>query len=197
MTDKKILQTFLAATALTLIACALYIGLAGTSDDNIRLLLRLSGRCAFLLLLVIFVARPLRQLFQTPVTQSLLRNRPMLGVTFAGIHTAHLLVLIYRARQVPDFELSVAANLLGALTYAVIFAMLITTFSGPRRALGPKAWKVLHRFGLYWLTGFFTQTQLPRSLDDLSEMNWWLSSLIALALLTRLTAFFARRRSSG
>ena len=67
-------------------------------------------------------------------------------------------MLVYRAQQVPDVELPVMANLLGVLTYAVIFAMVITTFSAPKRAIGPKSWKVLHKIGLYWLTAAFALT---------------------------------------
>jgi uncharacterized membrane protein YfhO len=70
--------------------------------------------------------------------------------------------------------------------------MLITSFDRPARAIGRKAWKVLHKAGLFWLVFAFAQTQLPDSLDDLSGMNWWLVALIVLALVIRMTAFFAK-----
>ena len=73
-----------------------------------------------------------------------------------------------------------------------MYAMLLTTFRAPRRALGPRAWRVLHKLGLFWLTYAFSQTQLPRSTEDLSGMNWWLVSLLGMALVIRLTAFFAK-----
>jgi len=53
MSNLKILRIFLGAT-----------------DDSIRLLLRLTARIAFLVLLVIFVAWPSQQLFRTPFTRS-------------------------------------------------------------------------------------------------------------------------------
>lgn len=193
MNDRKFLGAFLAATALTIVGGALYLNFAGASDENLLLLLRLTARASFLLLLVVFVARPLRQIIHSPFTQALLKNRPLIGVTFAGIHTAHFAVLVYRAQINPDFEMTVTANWSGAIVYALIFAMLVTTFSGPRRAIGPKAWRILHKVGLYVVTAAFVQTQLPRTTDGWSDVNWWMMSLIIAALVVRLTAFLARR----
>ena len=193
MNDRKFLIAFVTATALTIAGWALYLSAAGATDENILLQLRLTARISFVLLLAVFVARPLRQLFKTPFTQSLLRNRPLIGVIFAGVHTGHLALLVYRARQATDFELAATENLFGALLYAIIYAMLITTFSRPRRAIGPKAWKYLHKIGLYAITIGFVQTQLPRTLDEWSMINWWLMSLIFVALVIRLTAYFAKR----
>lgn len=187
---------FVAAAGLTSIASVAYLALSGITDDNIRLLLRLSARIAFLVLLVIFAARPLRQLIATPATATLLKNRRLLGVAFAGIHTAHLALILYRADQVPDFEFDVLQSLPGSITYVFIYMMLITSFDEPARALGRNAWKILHKVGLYWIFAIFLQTQLPRSLDNLADANWWLIALIVLALAIRLTAFFAKRRST-
>lgn len=185
---------FFAAVGLTAALAAAYLSIAGISDESIRLLLRLSARCAFLVLLVIFVARPLQQLFATPATARLLKNRRLLGVAFAGIHTVHLALIVYRVNQIPDDSFNALDNLPGAATYLVIYLMLLTSFDVPARALGRKAWKVLHKVGLYLLCGVFAQTQLPRSLHDLAEANWWFISLIAVAIVIRLAAFFARRR---
>ena len=197
MSNLKILRVFLGATALTIIGCALYLNFAGVTDDNIRLLLRLTARIAFLVLLVIFVARPLQQMFRTPFTRSLVLNRPLFGAAFAGVHTGHFALLMYRAQQVSDFEFSVTGNLMGMLTYIIIYVMLVTTFSGPRRMIGPTAWRILHKVGLYWITAIFAQTQLPRSWSDLSDLNWWLVALLLVALVIRLTAFIRQQRLSS
>ena len=185
---------FCAAVGLTAALATAYLSFAGISDESIRLMLRLSARVAFLVLLVIFVARPLQQLFATPATAKLLQNRRHLGVTFAGIHTVHLALILYRVQQLPDDDFNALDNLPGVVAYLVIYLMLITSFDAPARAIGPKAWKVLHKVGLYLLFGIFLQTQLPRSLDNLAEVNWWLISLTAVAIAIRLTAFFTRRR---
>jgi DMSO/TMAO reductase YedYZ heme-binding membrane subunit len=180
------------AFAVTLAASGVYLAAAGASEENLRLLLRLTAQVAFVLLLFVFAARPLRELLRTPLTLGLLRNRALLGIAFAGVHTAHLALLVTRMQLFPGFELLVARNLPGALTYLVMYTMVLTTFRAPKRALGPRAWRALHKLGLFWLTYAFSQTQLPRSLDDLSGVNWWLVSLLVAALVIRLTAFFAK-----
>ena len=191
--DRRTLIQFVASTALVSAACLMYLNTAGWTDDNIRLLLRLTARVAFVVLMLVFIARPLRKLIKTPLTLALLKNRKLVGVTFAGIHTAHMALIIYRARQVSDFEFSIADNLSGMFTYVVIYLMLITSFSGPARAIGPKAWRILHKAGLFLIMAVFAQTQLPESLNDLSEVNWGIVGFLMFALLVRGTAFFTRR----
>lgn len=195
VTDRRIAAMYSGAVLLTLAGSAAFLAAAGTADANIALVLRLTARIAFLVLLAVFVARPLRQLLRTPFTAALLRYRPLVGVAFAGIHTGHLLLIVYRAREVADFQFRVADNLPGAVTYLIIFTMVVTTFSAPRRAIGPRAWRALHQAGLYWVTFVFVQTQLPRSVHELADVNWWLLAIVAAAVVVRMTAFFATRLS--
>lgn len=185
---------FLAAGGFIGISSAVYLGAAGINGDSLGVLLRASARVAFVLLLVVFIARPLRQLVATPATTKLLQNRRLLGIAFAGVHVAHLGLLIFKVNQVPGFSLDPAANYLGVATYSVILALLVTSYDAPARALGAKRWKILHKIGLYWLFVTFAQTQLPDSLDRLEGTNWWLIALIAIAVIIRLTAFFAKRK---
>lgn len=191
--DQRTLVQFVVSTALVAAACVAYFATAGLADDSIRLLLRLTARVAFVVLLLVFIARPLRELIKTPLTLALLKNRKQIGVTFAGIHTVHMTLIFYRAQQVPDFEFSLASNLPGMVTYVVIYLMLITSFSGPAKAIGPKAWRILHKTGLFLITAVFAQTLLPRSMDDLADVNWGLVGFLIFALLVRATAFFARQ----
>ena len=195
--DRRTLVQFLASTTLVAAACVAYLAAAGLADDDIRLLLRLTAQVAFVVLLLVFIARPLRDLIKTPLTLTLLKNRKQLGVTFAGIHTVHMTLIFYRAQQISDFEFSLASNLLGMVTYVVIYLMLITSFSGPAKAIGPKAWRILHKAGLFLVTAVFAQTQLPRSMDDLADANWALIGLLIFALLVRVTAFFGNRKKAG
>jgi len=195
--DQRTLVQFLASIALVAATCVAYLATAGLADDNIRLLLRLTARVAFVVLLLVFVARPLRDLIKTPLTLALLQNRKQLGVTFAGIHTVHMTLIIYLAQQAPDFELNLTSNMPGMATYVVIYLMLITSFSGPARAIGPKAWRILHKTGLFLVTAVFARTQLPKSIDDLSEVNWEIVGLLIFAVLVRVTAFFAKRKKAG
>ena len=192
-TDQRLWRTYTGTLALTLAGSALYLAVAGSGDEHIRLLLRLTARLALIALLVVFVARPLRQIVRTPLTLALLRYRPLAGLAFAGIHTGHLLLILYRAWQVPAFDFHIAEHTVGGIAYIVMFAMVITTFHGPARLIGPRAWRILHKSGLYLLTAIFAQTQLPESLATISTMNWPLVVLLLLALVIRLTAFLAIR----
>ena len=97
--DQRTLVQFLASIALVAATCVAYLATAGLADDNIRLLL------------LVFIARPLRDLIKTPLTLALLQNRKQLGVTFAGIHTVHMTLIIYLAQQAPDFELNLTSNM--------------------------------------------------------------------------------------
>ena len=108
---------------------------------------------------------------------------------------AHLGLLLLKSNYSPDFQLYAAANYPGVLTYMVVFAMLVTSWNRPARALGPGRWKILHKVGLYWLFVTFSQTQLPRSLDTLEIVNGWFIALITIALVIRLTAYRLQRAS--
>lgn len=173
-----------------------YFALAGLSLETIDLMLRLSARIAFLILLLVFVARPLQQMLKAPGTAKLLRSRRLLGIAFAGVHIAHLGVLLVKDRVIEDFDLLQLANGPGMFVYLVILAMLVTSWNAAAKAIGPKAWKVLHKGGLYVLFIAFSQTQLPYPGQSWEGVNWWFLTLIAIALVIRLTAFLAQRAKS-
>ncbi|MGI9219563.1 MAG: hypothetical protein ACR2QS_00840, partial [Woeseiaceae bacterium] len=61
-----------------------FLNAVGTTDESVRETLRLSARVSFVILLIIFVARPAQQIFRTPFTAKLLRRRRLLGVAFTG-----------------------------------------------------------------------------------------------------------------
>jgi len=184
---------FLATAGVALAAAFAVLEVAGNSEENIRALLRLTARFAFLLLLLVFIARPLRQLRKAPGTLALLKNRRLLGIGFAGMHTAHLALIFYLLNQVPTFEFNWLARLPGIATYTMMYLMLITSFDRPARAIGAKRWKILHKIGLYWLFAAFAQRELPRSLDNVDLAIWLLTACIAVALVIRLSAFVANR----
>jgi DMSO/TMAO reductase YedYZ heme-binding membrane subunit len=75
-----------------------------------------------------------------------------------------------------------------------MFAMLITSFQRPARALRPRAWKVLHKTGLFVLFAAFLDSQLPKELEQLETANAILIGLAVLAVAARVGAFIRRRR---
>lgn len=193
--NQRTAASFFGAMVLTCVASATYLLTTGIDDESIRLALRVSGRVAFAILIVVFAARPMQQLLKKPWTAKLLRNRKLLGVAFAGIHTAHFGLILMRANHVPEF--SVPFNLSGLAVYGFMFLMVITSFSGPARAIGPKAWKVLHKLGLYVMFAGFAMSQLPLGNNELEVANGVLIVLAAAALVARIMAFLANRRPAA
>lgn len=169
---------------------------AGFTVENIQVLLRLTARTSFVILLFVFVARPLHQFFKTQSTSRLLRRRRLLGIAFAGMHTAHLLLIFYRLHSSEDFEL-VARNLPGAFVYLVIFAMFVTSFDSTTRWLGRKNWKILHTVGLWVIFVAFAQREIPRSLETAESANWILTTLALAALLLRTVNAMLIKRSKA
>lgn len=186
---------FLGAAAITTLVSALYFAVVGTSDETIRVALRSSAHASFIVLLVVFVARPLRQIRQTPFTAALLRNRRLLGIAFAGIHTAHLGLILLRGRLTAEYTFSVIENALGGMIYLLIFLMFATSFDRPARALGPRNWRILHKLGLYAIFAAALQTIVPDSREQLVSVNGVLTLLAAVAVVIRLTVFLEKRRS--
>ena len=180
---------FAGSIAITLAVAAAYLAAAGGEDDNIRRVLRLTADAAFVVLVLVFVARPLRQLAATPATTALLRYRRLLGIAFAGIHSAHLMFIVYRHGRVGDFEFRVAENLPGGLVYLVILMMFATSFDRTARAIGPRNWRFLHKAGLYVVFAAFVQAVAPRNADEIFSVYGILTALAGAAVAVRVAAF--------
>lgn len=186
LTSKQLNWTvFFAVFAASTLASVAFLYGVGFSEDNVRVLLRVTARVAFVILLVIFVARPLQPLFASEFTTRLLRGRRLLGIAFTAVHTAHLGLIFYRVHISDNFVLSYSANTLGALVYLIILAMFATSFNSTARMLGPRNWKILHTFGLYVIFIAFAQREVPRSLETAVEANWILTALALVAVLLR------------
>jgi len=193
MNDQKFITAFIGTVIVTLLASGVFLFMAGSIDENIRFLLRSTAQLSLLVLVIIMIARPLWQLSKGAITAKLLSIRPILGVILAGIFTTHLALLFYRSNKIDEFQLTLSDNISGVLVLVILYAMLITTFSGPRRAIGPKLWKALHKFGIYFILYGFMITLLPSSIDKLSEMNWGIFSIFATIFLLRVAAFIKSR----
>lgn len=177
------------------IALIAYLQFAGVGDDNLIALLRLTARTSFLIYLLIFVARPLRQLTNNAWSRWLLRERRSFGIAFAAMHTVHLGLIAYRYSTVPGLQYEFSSGIFGGTAYALIYLMLITSFDAPARAIGPKNWRRLHKTGLYFVGLIFVATLLPEPGQPFFTVERaWFLLLTAGAVFVRLTAFFARPR---
>lgn len=171
-----------------------YLAATDLADAAIVVALRASAQAAFFVLLLVFVARPLRQLRATPLTLALLRQRRLLGVAFTGIQATHLGLIVLRGRLSPDFGFAVAEIVPGGLVYLMILLMFVTSFDTPRRALGPGRWRALHKIGLYVVFAAFLPTLVPESRVELLGPDGALVSLAVAAIGIRVVAYVKRRR---
>lgn len=178
---------FLSSLLVTGSASLLTVIVADFSEDSFGLVLRWSARLALVIYLLIFIARPLRQLGTHPLGRSLVRNRRFLGIGFASVMTVHLVFLTWHN--------GLTVNLPGFITYAMVYLMLFTSFDRPAAWLGPKRWRVLHKAGLYWLAIPFSVSIFGRLVTTGGAAYVVLAALIVLALAVRVAAFRRTRQS--
>jgi sulfoxide reductase heme-binding subunit YedZ len=166
---------------------AYYLQQHGVDEGSLGVILRISARLALLIYLLVFIARPLRDLSVNPLSRNLLRNRRLIGIAFAAIMMAHLILLIARN--------GFPADIFGMIVYLFIVLMLITSFNKPTAALGPKRWKLLHRTGLYVIGIALAQAQFRRVLQGQDNpVHLILSALILIAIGIRVAAWIKHRK---
>lgn len=193
--NQKNLAILFGVTAIATALCATWLDFVGASDDNLNLLLRLTARSSYMIFLVIFVARPLQQLFPTDLSRWLLRERRSLGIGFAAMHSVHLGLIAYRYNTVSGLDFEPSGSIPGMIAYTLIYLMLITSFDAPARALGPKLWRRLHKTGLYFVGLIFVATLLPEVGEPIFTIERaWFVTLSSAAVFLRLTAYFANRK---
>jgi methionine sulfoxide reductase heme-binding subunit len=143
--------------ALTLILIALSVWIAGMRQfevDGVRMVIRFTARTSLLLFCLAFSAAALARLWPSPWTRWQRRNRRYLGVSFAASHAIHAMAIICFAVMAPaDYmaATSAATYLFGGIGYAFIIAMTATSFDRAAAAIGPRAWRILHLCGGYYL----------------------------------------------
>lgn len=179
-----------AACAITVaIICSAALLIYGTGEEGVRAGVRATARTSLAIFLVAFAASSLNTLARTPQTKWMLRNRKYLGLGLTVSHLTHAAFLLVLMAQVPEFraEFSVSDSP-GLATYAFLLAMTVTSFEGPKRRLGPRAWKVLHKVGMYALWVLFTGSYLKRvsSVPVYSVLLALLFGAVALRAYVRL-----------
>jgi DMSO/TMAO reductase YedYZ heme-binding membrane subunit len=178
------------------LACAAALLAGDLSEDAIRLAVRLTAGTSFGLLLAAFCVRPLYQLTGRPLLRPLLRSRRQLGISVAISHSYHLLMLLLLALGPfgGDFGKlgSLSDNASGIVIYALLYAMAFTSNDAAVRRLG-RAWRILHRLGIYLLVIAFSSLYLEAALE-LGGHYWWYAGTGLAALALRPLAWLRNRR---
>ncbi len=144
-----------AVLALTLIALSIWIaGMRQFEVDGVRMVIRFTARTSLLLFCLAFSAAALARLWPNAWTRWLRRNRRYLGVSFAASHGVHAVAITRFAIMDPAGYIaatSAASYIFGGIGYAFIIAMAATSFDRSAAAIGPRAWRILHLTGGYYL----------------------------------------------
>jgi DMSO/TMAO reductase YedYZ heme-binding membrane subunit len=144
-----------AALTLTLIALCIWIaGMRQFEVDGVRMVIRFTARTSLMLFCLAFSAGALARLWPNAWTKWQRRNRRYLGVGFAASHGLHAVAIAVFARMDPAGfadATNLASYVFGGIGYAFIVAMTATSFDRTAAAIGPRAWRILHLSGGYYL----------------------------------------------
>jgi len=166
----------------------------GTAESTLSWLARFHVRAAFTMFWLAFAAKPLATFFPSAFTNGLICHRPYLGVCFAAAHLGFLMMNITRVILNYDgepFRLAALLNwLVGGSIYLVIIAMAITSFPTPRRLLGQKKWRVLHRWGSYLIALAYLNSFGLRAVTRPEYLPW---AILVIALLALRLALVIKR----
>jgi methionine sulfoxide reductase heme-binding subunit len=159
--------------------------LFGWNENTVRLVLRATARISFVLFTSAFIAAPLRRRWPSLLSSWLLANRRYLGVSFAVSHYFHLAAIIALARLAPDGfrrDVDSSALVFGGLAYVFLTAMTLTSFDRTAAWIGPRAWRILHTAGVYYIWFIFFISYFPRSIVSIAYAPLAIVSVAALAL---------------
>lgn len=176
------------------LATALLLYCFGVGEPGLRAGIRLTARTSYVLFLLAFVASSCVALFPSAGTKWLLRNRRALGVAFAASMALHgALILSLAAGYSRSFFATVQPTSLigGGIGYVFIALMTFTSLDKTAGWVGRRAWKILHKTGMYYLWIVFTFSYLGRAH---APVYAGLLLLLFLALGMRLAAANRRRQ---
>jgi DMSO/TMAO reductase YedYZ heme-binding membrane subunit len=175
-----------AVLAGVLIALSIWIaGMRQFEVDGVRMGIRFTARTSLLLFCLAFSAAALARLWPNPWTKWQGRNRRYLGVTFAASHGIHAVAIACFAVMDPAgyaAATSAASYIFGGIGYACIIAMTATSFDRTAAAIGPRAWRVLHVTGGYYLLLQF-MVSFGKRIPDMPAYALFLIPLVAVLAL--------------
>ena len=162
-------------------------------------MIRNSVRLSTPWLFLAFSVSSLVALFPSPATRWLMRNRRMLGLCFAAGMGWQLFFIAWMLIGHWGFYIEVIHPLGGLFirlfAYAVLISMTVTSFAAPRRWMGPRAWHLLHKAGIYflWLAVWGSYTGDLFVTENPPWVNYVFAVAGLLAWLVRIAAYYKKR----
>ena len=152
-----------------------------------------TGRLAFLIFLIPLFASPLRTLYRTRFTMTLLRWRRNAGICYGAAQSVHLVIVLLMFATLAEPPTETLMVIIGGMGLALSIAMLVTSFPIPTRAVGPKVWKWIHKAGFHVFMFIYVYDFVvePLILDrPASHMLW--ASLTLAGMAVRTVVLFKR-----
>lgn len=161
------------------------------APDHIGYMLRVTARMAFFMLLLAYIARPLRQLAGTGF--GLIRLRRYFGLSAALSHTVHFgYVCAYL--MVSGEPIDWTTVVFGGAAFGLMWMMALTSHNKAQRAMG-LWWRRVHLVGMHYIWLIFMQTFVGVALAASSGWAQAMSVLGFVALGLRASAWLSQRFS--
>ena len=187
--------TGFSSLAVVLLATTVDLSTGAGTVSMIRTSVRLSAPW----LLLAFAASSLLALFPNEGTRWLMRNRRIFGLCFAAIMGWQLVFILWMFVAHTDFYLDTihtdADLLTRIIAYLILLAMTVTSFASPRRRIGPRAWLVLHKFGVYamWLAIWTSYAEIVFAEPDPPAIAYVYAITGLAAWMLRVAAFVQKK----
>jgi methionine sulfoxide reductase heme-binding subunit len=186
-----------AVLTLTLIALSVWIAAMRHFEvEGVRMVIRFTARTSMVLFCMAFGAGALARLWPNVWTGWQRRNRRYLGVTFAASHGIHAVAIACFGVMAPPLFMeatNAASYIFGGIGYAFIIAMTATSFDRTAAAFGPRAWRILHLAGGYYLW-FQFMVSFGKRIPAMPLYVLFLIPLLAVMALRLIAMMSARSR---
>jgi sulfoxide reductase heme-binding subunit YedZ len=186
----------LGATSLVMAALAVWLAsMRGFEVDGVRMVIRYTARTSLLFFCLAFSASASHLLWPSRFTRWQLRNRRALGLSFAVSHLIHAIAIVCFAVMAPPLfqqATSPASFVFGGIGYGFIVAMAATSFDATARAIGARAWRILHTAGATYLWLQF-MVSFGMRIAGMPNYAWFLAPLLAVMALRIIAALRTRR----
>jgi methionine sulfoxide reductase heme-binding subunit len=147
----------------------------GLTEASVRIAVRGTARFSCLLFLLAFVAAPLHRLWATNFSRWLLQNRRFLGLSMAVSHLYHGVALVGLHLVTQGQHPQILP--LAVLGYVFLTAMAATSFQPTAKAIGRRAWRILHTAGMHYFWLAFALEYVFRAFQN------WIYFVLALLVL--------------
>jgi sulfoxide reductase heme-binding subunit YedZ len=167
---------------------------SGTTEDNIRQMIRITAASSMALFSLTFSASSLHHFFNDDRWRPVMQSRRRLGLSFSLSHTAHLLAIIALVEVAFAGDFSQLGDFIGgSVIYLFIFAMTATSNSASVKFLGNRNWTRLHKTGSYLIWVGLFSSYLGNALET-GALHYWLYFGLGVGLLLlRIWEFWDKR----